>query len=83
MQGQRAIQSGERVLIATSSALDFTELTANGRASSWLMARPELKELKQSVLGYWRRALAVEELPHMQNTRARSSMLAIAASPAQ
>ena len=40
------------MLIATSKALDYTELTADGRASSWLNARPELTELKQSVLCY-------------------------------
>ena len=71
------------MLIATSSALNYIELTANGRASSWLTATPELKQLKQSELGYWRRVLAVEDVPHMQTIRASSCMLAIAASPAQ
>ena len=31
MQGQHAIQSGDRTIIATSSSLDSAELTAGGR----------------------------------------------------
>ena len=68
MQGQHAIQSGDRTIIATSSSLDSAELTAGGRNSSWLAARPELKELRQCMLGYWRRAAVDEDT---QDTRAR------------
>ena len=80
MQGQHAIQSGDRTIIATSSSLDSAELTAGGRSSSWLVARPELKELRQCMLGYCQRAAVDED---MQDTRARCCKHTIASSSAE
>ena len=62
-QGQRAVQSGTRELIATSRTLDYSELTATGRASSWLAERPELKELEQSMKAYLQQAMPGGSLP--------------------